>query len=77
MKQGQAVQTDAQWTAFAKKYRRELAAPEKTRALQLLAAFSANSDFSIGCYCEDRSRCHIAVLSEVLAELGAVFKDDA
>jgi uncharacterized protein YeaO (DUF488 family) len=75
MKQGQAVQTDAQWIAFAKKYRRELAAPDKTRALQLLAAFSANSDFSIGCYCEDRNRCHIAVLSEVLAELGAVFKD--
>jgi uncharacterized protein YeaO (DUF488 family) len=75
MKQGQAVETDAQWAAFAKKYRRELAAPEKSRALDLLAAFSATSDFSIGCYCEDRSRCHIAVLREVLAEHGAVFGD--
>jgi uncharacterized protein YeaO (DUF488 family) len=28
-----------------------------------------------GCYCEDRNRCHIAVLSEVLAELGAEFRD--
>jgi uncharacterized protein YeaO (DUF488 family) len=75
MKQGQAVETEAQWEAFAKKYRRELAAPEKARALQLLAAFSATSDFSIGCYCEDRNRCHINVLSKVLADLGAVFKD--
>jgi uncharacterized protein YeaO (DUF488 family) len=75
MKQGQAVRTDTDWAAFARKYRRELAAPEKPRSLRLLAALSASGDFSIGCYCEDRNRCHIAVLSEVLVELGAVFTD--
>ena len=75
MKQGQSVETDREWELFAKKYRRELASPEKTRLLQLLAAFSATSDFSIGCYCENRARCHISVLREVLKEHGTLFRD--
>lgn len=73
MKEGRDVPDDKAWATFVRKYRKELAAPEKQRTLALLAAFSATTDFAIGCYCEHRDRCHIAVLSEALAEHGATF----
>src|SRR5512147_1965820 len=46
------------WAAFARRYRRELAAPERRRLLDLLAALSHHADFSVGCYCADEARCH-------------------
>jgi len=73
MKVGRAVQSDEDWAAFARKYRAELAAPEKARVLDLLAALSNQTDFSIGCYCEDEARCHRSVLREILAERDAKF----
>ncbi|HEX8170934.1 MAG TPA: DUF488 family protein [Thermoanaerobaculia bacterium] len=63
--------TDADWTRFAKRYRREMSDPPASRLLELLAAMSANSNFSVGCYCEDESRCHRSLLRELLAERGA------
>ncbi len=67
--------TDAKdWTAFARKYRAEMAQPEKARLLDLLAALSRQTDFSVGCYCEDESKCHRSVLRELLAERGAEFR---
>ena len=39
--------------------------------LDLLAALSHKADFAVGCYCEDESRCHRALLREILGELGA------
>jgi uncharacterized protein YeaO (DUF488 family) len=64
--------TSAQeWQAFVKTYRREMAAPDPSRVLDLLAALSHASDFSVGCYCEDESRCHRTVLRALLAERGA------
>jgi len=71
MKLGQAAETPAQWSAFRRKYRAEMAAPEASHALELLAALSRTADFSVGCYCEDGSRCHRSVLRELLAEKGA------
>lgn len=71
MKLGQAAGTPAQWSAFTRKYRAEMATPENTRNLELLAALSHRSDFSVGCYCEDESRCHRSVLRELLQEKGA------
>jgi len=73
MKIGRAVQSDKDWAAFARKYRAELAAPEKARVLDLLAALSRQTDFSIGCYCEDEARCHRSILREILAERDANF----
>lgn len=73
MKLGQTAQTPAQWAAFAKKYRAEMAAPDNARALDLLAALSRTADFSVGCYCEDEAHCHRSVLRELLAERGATF----
>lgn len=71
MKLGQSAETPAQWSAFTRKYRAEMAAPENARNLELLAALSHGSDFSVGCYCEDESHCHRSVLRELLREKGA------
>jgi uncharacterized protein YeaO (DUF488 family) len=73
MKLGQAVETPAQWAAFARKYRAEMATPDAARTLDLLAALSAHTHFSVGCYCEDAARCHRSLLRELLAERGARF----
>lgn len=56
---------------FAQRYRREMAKPDASRLIELLAALSHNANFSVGCYCEDESRCHRRVLRELLAERGA------
>ncbi|RDZ29168.1 DUF488 domain-containing protein [Lysobacter silvisoli] len=71
VKQAQQAQTPAQWKAFVRKYKSEMAEPEAAHALQLLAALSQHSDFSVGCYCEDEAHCHRSVLRELLAERGA------
>ncbi len=61
----------AEWTAFVKRYRAEMATPENDRTLDLLAALSAQTNFSVGCYCEDETRCHRSVLRALLVEKGA------
>ena len=71
MKLGQAAETPAQWTAFARKYRREMAAPASAQALELLAALSRTSDFSVGCYCADEEHCHRGIRRELLQDRGA------
>lgn len=63
---------EASRRAFVKRYRAEMAAPERTRLLDLLAALSRQTSFSVGCYCADEARCHRSVLRELLAERGAV-----
>ena len=65
------AKTPAQWKAFSKKYRAEMATPENARTLDVLAALSSHANFSVGCYCEDESRCHRSVLRALLAERGA------
>jgi uncharacterized protein YeaO (DUF488 family) len=73
MKLGLAAETPKEWAAFTKKYRAEMATPENSRTIELLAVLSRDSNFSVGCYCEDESHCHRSVLRELLAEAGAVF----
>ena len=68
---GQAAQTPAQWAAFVKKYKAEMAAPDAARALDVLAALSRQTHFSVGCYCEEETHCHRSVLRALLAERGA------
>jgi uncharacterized protein YeaO (DUF488 family) len=58
MKLAQAAATPAQWAAFARNYRAEMATPDAAHAIALLAALSQRSDFSVGCYCEHEARCH-------------------
>jgi uncharacterized protein YeaO (DUF488 family) len=58
--------TDARWSAFARRYRAEMRKPEAQRMLALLAALSHQTNISVGCYCENESRCHRSLLRELL-----------
>ncbi|MFA5057456.1 MAG: DUF488 family protein [Opitutaceae bacterium] len=71
VKLGHAAETTAQWAAFARKYRAEMATPDNARAIALLAALSRQNNFSVGCYCENEAHCHRSVLRELLQEAGA------
>ena len=73
VKLGQRAQDEKDWNHFARQYRKEMASPGKARVLDLLAALSHHASFSVGCYCEDESRCHRSVLRKLLAERGALF----
>jgi uncharacterized protein YeaO (DUF488 family) len=61
------------WAAFVRRYRAEMKRPPASRLLVLLAALSQSADFSVGCYCEDESRCHRSVLKALFREHGARF----
>jgi uncharacterized protein YeaO (DUF488 family) len=61
----------AAWNSFVRRYRSEMKQPEVSRLLDLLAALSLQTDFSIGCYCEHEERCHRSVLRRLLEERGA------
>lgn len=63
--------TDKRWQQFERAYRREMRDPHAQHLIALLAALSHQTNFSVGCYCEDESRCHRTVLRELLAEAGA------
>lgn len=71
MKLGLKAETPAQWSAFTRKYRAEMARPEARHDLELLAALSHTTSFSVGCYCEDEERCHRSILKQLLLERGA------
>lgn len=71
VKLAQTASTPGEWAAFVKKYRAEMAAPDASHALELLAALSHSSNFSVGCYCADESHCHRSVLRALLTEKGA------
>ena len=63
--------TEAEWKAFTRAYRAEMASPDTGRTLDLLAVLSHQTSFSVGCYCADESRCHRSVLRDLLREHGA------
>ena len=71
VKMGLAAKTDAQWAAYAKKYRAEMKAPDAARTIAMLAVLSRDSNFAVGCYCENSARCHRSILRELLQEQGA------
>jgi uncharacterized protein YeaO (DUF488 family) len=71
VKMAQSTATPAEWRAFARRYRSEMARPPASRILDLLAALSHFTNVSVGCYCEDESHCHRSVLRDLLAERGA------
>ena len=73
VKFAQSARTPAQWAAFARKYRAEMAVPANARAIEMLAVLSHQANFSVGCYCEDEVHCHRSFLRALLAEKGATF----
>ena len=66
-----AAEDERAWRTFTKRYRAEMNRPEARRILDLLAALSHSSDFSVGCYCQDERRCHRSTLRELLSERSA------
>jgi len=71
LKQALQAPDERAWRAFVKKYRAEMKRPEASRLLALLATLSRQTNFSVGCYCEDETHCHRSVLRELLEEHGA------
>lgn len=74
MKMAQAAQASgvaSEWAAFGRKFKHEMAEPDASRSLDLLAALSHQTSLSVGCYCEDEARCHRSFLRALLAERGA------
>lgn len=71
MKMAQHASTPADWQAFARHYRAEMATPDNSRSLDVLAALSHHANFSVGCYCADESHCHRSILRALLTEKGA------
>ena len=71
MKMAQQAETPADWKAFARRYRAEMAEPAAKHDLALLAALSHTASFSVGCYCEHEDRCHRSILKALLVEQGA------
>jgi uncharacterized protein YeaO (DUF488 family) len=71
LKEALGASDERTWKAFVRKFRREMAASDASRTLDLLAALSHQTDFSMGCYCKDEARCHRSVLRSLLADRGA------
>jgi uncharacterized protein YeaO (DUF488 family) len=71
VKEAQGAADDRAWSAFKRKFRQEMHEPDRSRELDVLAALSHQTDFSLGCYCEEEAHCHRSVLRELLKERGA------
>jgi uncharacterized protein YeaO (DUF488 family) len=63
--------TPQRWASFEKRYVREMSQPAARRLIALLAALSATSDFSVGCYCENEAVCHRSILRRLLEQAHA------
>jgi uncharacterized protein YeaO (DUF488 family) len=59
------------WAIFARHFRAEMKAPDAEKILDLLAALSHSTNFSVGCYCPEENWCHRSILRQLLVERGA------
>ncbi len=71
LKLGRSSATEVEWRRFASRYHAEMRRPEASQALELLSVLSRRTNFSVGCYCEDESRCHRSLLRALLVARGA------
>ncbi|HVF18452.1 MAG TPA: DUF488 family protein [Steroidobacteraceae bacterium] len=62
------------WKAFERRYRAEMKNPEIARVLDVFAALSHQTNFSVGCYCQNEQRCHRSILRALLQEREALLK---
>jgi uncharacterized protein YeaO (DUF488 family) len=67
--------TEARWNRYARRYLKEMRAPQARRLIELLAALSKQANLSVGCYCEDATRCHRTLLRNLLADAGAAMTE--
>jgi uncharacterized protein YeaO (DUF488 family) len=68
--------TDARWQRYARRYRKEMREPAARHLIEVLAGLSHQTNFSVGCYCEDVTRCHRSLLRELLVSAGATMSDE-
>lgn len=71
MTQGREAVTPAEWKQFERLYRKEMSAPDAAHVIDLLAALSHTTSFSVGCYCEDEAHCHRGILRQLLQDRAA------
>ncbi|MGA9991569.1 MAG: DUF488 family protein [Thiobacillaceae bacterium] len=71
LKEASPLGDERSWKVFKRKFLAEMKSPQARRDLDLLAALSHQTNFAIGCYCEDESRCHRSILRTLLEERGA------
>jgi uncharacterized protein YeaO (DUF488 family) len=71
MAEAQAARDEKSWAAFRRKFHAQMKQPEASHLLDLLAALSHQTSFSLGCYCENEAHCHRSVLRELLGQRGA------
>lgn len=71
MKIAQTADSPQAWRRFTQRYRAEMRATDNARTLQLLAALSHHTDFSVGCDCEDESWCYRSLRRRLLGDAGA------
>jgi uncharacterized protein YeaO (DUF488 family) len=68
--------TDARWQRYARRYRKEMREPAARHFIEVLAGLSHQTNFSVGCYCEDVTRCHRSLLRALLVSAGATMSDE-
>ena len=74
LKQYFPIDDEKQWHSFKRKFQAEMKASGPTRDLDVLAALSHQTNFSIGCYCENENWCHRSILRSLLEKRGAKLK---
>lgn len=64
--------SEARWRKYSRTYRRQMREPQARHLIVMLAALSYQTNLSVGCYCEDASRCHRTLLKELLLDAGTL-----
>jgi len=71
LKEASSLKDENSWKVFKRKFIAEMKLPGPKRDLDVFAALSHQTDFAIGCYCRDESRCHRSILRALLEQRGA------
>jgi uncharacterized protein YeaO (DUF488 family) len=69
--------SEKKWKKFVSTYIREMSTPAVTHLLRTLAALSHQTNFSVGCYCENEAHCHRTILRDLLIAEGASIRPTA
>lgn len=73
VRKGLTADDERSWRKFERLFRAEMSQPESTKVLDLLAALSKQTNFSLGCYCKNENHCHRSILRQLLSERQAIF----
>ena len=71
MRRSNILEDKTAWKSFARAFAAELKHPDQAHLLDVVAALSHVTNLSIGCYCEEESRCHRSILRTALLARGA------